>query len=383
MSLWKAVESERLDDVKAAIESGEDINQQDGFGITPLMQAVLIRSEKIVKYLCENNADVNIQSPVLKDTVICLAAEYNIPSSLEILLEHGADVSLKTSSGETALDIAVKNKNNECVQIFKEHINNALWKAVATESSDDVKSALELGADINKLDKSGITPLMQSSQNGSEEIVKLLCEHNASLNVQSLGYKHTAVCFAASYNNVSCLEILLKHGADASLKTSSGETALHLTIRNKHNECTKILKEHMTSALWKALKSKQLPGVRAAIELGADINQMNGGYTPLMEAVLRNSEEIVKCLCENNAMLDVKSHYKDTAAYLAAKYNYPSCLETLIQFGADIFLKNSSGKTALEIAVMEKNHRCIGILKIQTESQVTNDYFYYYVLIHM
>ena len=253
MDLHKAVESESLDDVKTAIICGADINQRDSSGLTPLMHAVVNGSEYIVRFLCGNNATLNVQTHTYKDTAVSLAAECNRTSCLKILLEYGADVSLKTSSGERALHLAMSKGNNVCVQYLKGYITkniyktnkaNALWRAVYSKSLGDVKTAVDSGVNINQQDSLGMTPLMCAVKFGSEHIVKLLCENNADINKQNQISGETAVYVAAKCNQLSCLKILLNYGADISLRTSF---TLDVAIRKENNECVEILKKHAAS----------------------------------------------------------------------------------------------------------------------------------------
>ncbi len=453
-ALWDAVISVSLDDVKTAITSGEDINQRDSNGWTPLMQAVNNDSEDIVKYLCGNGANLNVQSLYNEDTAVSLAAQYGKPSCIKILIESGADinlpdytgwtplmyasyngfddivkllcenhadVSMKTSSGNTAFGLATLQQTSQCVQILGKYNKiNGLWDSIKSGYLDDVKAAITSGADISKkghnqwtplmqavlngsedivkylcqsnahlnskslhddtavslavdynkpsclkiLIESGAdinqtdcihgwTPLMHASKNGCEEIVRLLCENNADLNVQSRHTLETSVTLAAEYNKPSCLEILIESGADFFLNTSSRNTALELAIQKQNTECVQILRKY-NNGLWQEIKSGSLDDVKAAFLSGADINQMDSsGKTLLMYAVMKGSEDVVQYLCENNAKLNVQSTIsRDTALSLAAKYNKLSCVKIIIESGADINTKDHNGWTPLMHAVL-------------------------------
>ncbi len=305
IALWDAVKSESLDGVKAAMMSGADINQRDSIGYTPLMRAAVNGSEDIVKYLCQNNAQLNVQSLYNEDTALSVAAHYNRPSCIKILIESGAD--------------------------------------------------------INQTDCNGWTPLMHAVKNGSEEIVILLCENNANLNIQNCTH-YTAVTLAARYNKPSCLEVLIKAGADVFLKTSSGKTGLELAIQKENTECVQILKEHINNSLWKAVSTGSLNDVKTEIDFGADINlRGSNGRTLLMQAVQNGSEEVVKLLCENNADLYAQSTTDEhTAILLATKLNRPCCLRILLDFvGTDII---EQCLPALLLASKLGHLDCIGAL---------------------
>lgn len=58
-------------------------------------------------------------------------------------------------------------------------------------------------------------------------MARLLIEHGAQVNARDPHGK-TALMFAAMFNRIEIIELLLAHGADSSLKTSDGMTAFGL-----------------------------------------------------------------------------------------------------------------------------------------------------------
>ncbi len=242
--LMHAADKGYMDIVKYLHENNSDLNVQNDSGWTSLMYAAENGCDDIVEYLCtQRNVDLNVQSEVTKETAVILAARYNEPSCLKILVKAGAVVSLKTSAGVTALDLA----NNECQEILTEQIcrNNTLWKAIGARSLNDVKAAIASGADINARGSSGWTPLMQTVENGSKDILEFLCENNADLNVQSDDTKDTAVTLAARSNKHSYLKTLIKYQADVSLETTSGLTALDIAKRKPNKKSVQILMKEL------------------------------------------------------------------------------------------------------------------------------------------
>ncbi len=377
-ALWSAVESGRLDDVKAAITSGADINQRNCIGWTPLMYVVMNGSEDIVKYLCEKNANLNVLSLYSLYSAISLAVALNQPSCLKILIESGADINGTNYNGWTPLMYAARNgfddiikllcKNNADLNIQGPELDTAVTLAAEYNKLSCIKILIGSGAKINHRGSDGCTPLMHAAKNGFKDIVQFLCENHANLNLQNNAYK-TAVSLAAEFNRPCCLQILIKSGADVSLKTSFGETALDLSTSKRngcvYNDCVSILEEHANIALWRAVDSGCLVNVEKAIDSGAHVNQKDSnGWTPLMHGALRGFKEIVELFCRKGANLNVQSFLtKNTAASFATIHNNASCLKILITHGADISLKNYSGETPLDIATKQKHSDCTQVLK--------------------
>lgn len=76
---------------------------------------------------------------------------------------------------------------------------------------------------------SGLTPLHYASRNGHSECVKLLLEkkYECEVNARTKSGNSTALMRASATGEAEIVEMLLKAGADASLRDDDGETALH------------------------------------------------------------------------------------------------------------------------------------------------------------
>jgi ankyrin repeat protein len=93
---------------KEEIEKGEDPNQTDKYGWTPLMWAAYYDQPEMVSFLLENGAEPNVGSIHWYGTVppgstpLIMAAYYDNPRVVELLLKNGADPDLVNESGYTA-----------------------------------------------------------------------------------------------------------------------------------------------------------------------------------------------------------------------------------------------------------------------------------------
>ncbi|HOT74841.1 MAG TPA: ankyrin repeat domain-containing protein [Candidatus Wallbacteria bacterium] len=73
----------------------------------------------LIKYLIKNKADVNACGNDGK-TPLMYAVEANDTESVKLLIDSGADISLRQKNGKCALDIARKLKYNKIIKILKE-----------------------------------------------------------------------------------------------------------------------------------------------------------------------------------------------------------------------------------------------------------------------
>src|SRR5262245_25993983 len=105
----------------------------------------------------------------------------------KLLLEHGADPTLKSHDGETMVEAAA---GLGFIQGYSKGKPPA-------ERLDVVRLFVGLGADVNDADDYGITPLMVAANMGDTKIIQYLMDQGADLGAYDLGKKNDGA-FGAS-----------------------------------------------------------------------------------------------------------------------------------------------------------------------------------------
>jgi uncharacterized protein len=100
------------------IEKGADVNKT---GWTPLHYAATAGNVQLINILLENHAYIDAESPN-KTTPLMMAAHYGTAGAVKLLLEEGADVSLKNDLGLTAIDFAQQAKKQDSVDVISAFI---------------------------------------------------------------------------------------------------------------------------------------------------------------------------------------------------------------------------------------------------------------------
>jgi ankyrin repeat protein len=116
----------------------------------------------------------------------------------------------------------------------------------------------------------------------------------------------------------------------------------------------------------------RLEAVRLLLEAGADPSLANGdGFTPLMGAVGSGSLEALRLLLARDAAVDaVRPATGWTAFHYACRNNQAEHAEALARAGCDVGLKDSQGRTGLELAEAESYTAVVERLRVVVAEQL-------------
>ena len=164
---------------------------------------------------------------------------------------------------------------------------------------------------------------------------------------------------AVNQDDSSQVRRLLVRGFDANTTDPSGQTGLHLALREPSLKSALILIEwpktdvnHLNaqgeSALMLAAINGQADLAAKLIEKKADVNKT--GWTALHYAASAGHLDIISLLLENSAYIDAESPNRTTPLMMAARYGSVAAVKLLLEQDADPQLKNQQGLTALDFA---------------------------------
>lgn len=205
----------RLDVMKLLLATGVDVDQRNSDDSTSLIKACFHSGFDEIKFLIENGANVNAVDQKLH-TPLLESAYHKSFDSFKLLIDHKAD-------------IFVLDKDNK----------TTLIRSAAAHLDDFPKTKLliELGVDVNKQTKNGMTALMFAASNGELETLELLLKSGVNVNLTDKTLGNTALIYALSPrfgDQEQRINLLLKYGADINHRNLFNNTALSLAIRNNN-----------------------------------------------------------------------------------------------------------------------------------------------------
>lgn len=182
------------------------------------------------------------------------AASHNSMKMVKMLLQYGADKSLKDYRGKTAADYARSSGHVEMANflngVSNDDYKNTLFYAAKTGDISKASTILQnAGSNLNSLLRkkekgSTYTPLHYAARYGQVEIAKLLISYGAPINMKSKG-SFTPLHIAAAYRQTKVALLLVQFGADANVvQTSgcaSGFTAFYWAVHTSQNDLVKAM----------------------------------------------------------------------------------------------------------------------------------------------
>ena len=112
VTLADAILSENLNSVRQVLRYGEELNQIDEYGFTPLIEAAIVDNIELIRLLLDQGADPNLQDAT-GGTALQWAAENNDIAMVQLLLERGANPNAYNFSGQPVLVMPILRGQNE------------------------------------------------------------------------------------------------------------------------------------------------------------------------------------------------------------------------------------------------------------------------------
>lgn len=215
-----------------------DIEVNDVYGDryrTALMYASYKGDLSAIDKLISAGAEVDAQDKY-GWTALMFAAYSGQCEAIRLLLERGANTDLLNNYAKSAIDIAIDRGWPRVVSLFvfnygkdkEARDSNELFRlACGTSNYSIVRAMLRyFPVDVNKCDSNGNTPLIKAACKGSLLVVKeLLSSPGIQVDLKNREGM-TSLMAASGFGNPDIVRLLLEAGANVNITDEHGETAI-------------------------------------------------------------------------------------------------------------------------------------------------------------
>ncbi|KAJ8245969.1 hypothetical protein GJAV_G00262270 [Gymnothorax javanicus] len=281
---------------------------------------------------------------------IHLAAIYRQAQSLEALLRSGADPETRDKHGCNALHLVIAHwpKAN---RILPKPGSKLETKMAAREQQSEacLRMLCRSGVDVNALERrdSEHTAMHLAVRYGALPAVDILASHGANVHTADR-WGMLPLHMAAGTLNTDMVASLLRHGADANRATGqSGSTALHLAVLAAMSTTRRDLPIDLSC-------------VNLMLAHGANPNLQNkAGWTPLHDACRMGQKELADLLLRHGADVNIQTSLGENCLFQlldrTANLECTWLLDTLLRLTYPRIITNNQG--ALPQALLLPEHR--------------------------
>ena len=192
--------------VQAAINAGEKIDDRDEDGFTPLIYAAALNENPdVITTLLNAGAKIDDYNKDGMTPLMYAAFSNENLDVISTLVNAGANIHNRNKNGWTPLMLA----------------------AIQNQNPDVITALLKAGAKVNDRTEDGFTPLMFAAfSNKNPDVISTLVNAGAKIDDRDEGGMTPLMLAAIQNQNPDVITALLKAGADASLKSKANKTAL-------------------------------------------------------------------------------------------------------------------------------------------------------------
>ena len=224
--LTVAAKNGHLAVVKGLLSSGIDIEARDDGNRTALYAAAAGNKPDVVRFLCESNAKVNILARHNSWSPLSAAIHNGYVDVVKTLLKYGKGIDL---------EMRIEGKT-------------VLYNAVKANRPDIVRLLCESNAKVNVFLDGSDTPLTIAAGNGFTEMIRVLLKYGKGIDLEKrchCWYSAPPLYHAAIKGHVDAIAVLCEAGADLSARSGrSGDTPLKAASTQGHEDAVKVLKKY-------------------------------------------------------------------------------------------------------------------------------------------
>ncbi len=179
------------------------------------------------------------------------------------------EINLQNSNGETPLMLAAKLGRDDLVKLLIDlgadcsikdnEENTLLMSALEYGQESTAKILLAKFPNMNEKNLTGTTPLMLAAENGMTDIARQFIKSGAAVNAKDKGGR-TALFYAAGAGRTEMETLLLKSGANGNLKDNDGNNLAYYRnlVRSRAAQSDNLLPRRSWNESWENVNKEKL-----------------------------------------------------------------------------------------------------------------------------
>ncbi len=348
------------------------INTPNTIGKTPVIEAAQKCQPRVAEWLIKEGGKVNIIGG-FNGTTPLIAAIVNWMdkksddrlSTVEVLLNNGADCNMTDTSQETPLMNAAFRGCLSVVRLLLAS-PNILVNELDKEGRNAIDHAIQGAFDYEYRKKTVMNEPIKL------QIIQALAQNGANLN--NIPYSsYPALIEAVVRGYMQLFTTLIDCGADINLKDKNGNTALMVALEQGRSSFIKMLLHHQSidlklqndlgENLWHIAMYCNIKHDAIQVLEQLRMNQIalcvnKYGQHPLHIAVANGQQELLLHLLDDSDDVNIKDHEGRTPLFYVVTSDYLTTQQRLdvaallIDNGADVNSKNHAGSSILKLCQM-------------------------------
>jgi len=233
---------------------------------------------------------------------------------------------------------------------------------------DIVKILLDYGADIEIKNIEGCTPFWFAAAKGQTDVVRALLSAGADVNTQRID-GISAISFASQQGHIDVIKILIDNGAVIEKRDFRGSTPLSRAAVFGQTYTVPALVSDVAN-VYPQPSNSSFPGeeryinvAKTLLDKGANVeNKDMDGCTPLLLAASMGGTGLVRELLRDGADVNAQRYNGASALGLACREGYIDTVNALLNHGAHIETRDNFGHTPLWIAAANGQTNVLSVL---------------------
>ncbi|XP_068249556.1 transient receptor potential cation channel subfamily A member 1 isoform X2 [Palaemon carinicauda] len=305
-------------------EKSKVLETLDAQGMSPLHCAAMFDHPELVSFLIEEGALVD-QVDQEHRTALWLAASRSGWRTVDVLLAHGADPTIRDINSKNLLHVVIMSGGSLNDVLSLKQTSNVEWWMP------------RLRAMLDEQDSMGWSPLHYASRGGQITSLASLLSLGACVRTKDIR-NESPLHFAAKYGRYNTVRQLLESCNGFLILNEcndEGKTALHIASEEGHTRVVQLL-----------------------ISKGALLHKDHFGRTPLHLAATGGHTQVIKTLLAvHSHILDQTDKDGNTPLHMAVRANKPDVVNQLMSLNCKL-LPDNNNCTPIDCAIMYKIAPC-------------------------